>query len=76
MTAKKTSLRGKPMNLYMRAEDVAKLRELTAYAASNGLRTSDSMIVRAALRVAGTNRAFLLALKEAEAGDLRFKRES
>ena len=76
MTAKKKSSRGKPMNLYMRAEDVAKLRELTAYAASNGLRTSDSMIVRAALRIASTNRAFLLALKDAEAGDLRFNRDS
>ena len=76
MTAQKKSTRGKPMNLYMRAEDVAKLRELTAYAASNGLRTSDSLIVRAALRVAGANRAFLSALKDAESGDLRFKRES
>ena len=76
MTAQKKSTRGKPMNLYMRAEDVAKLRELTAYAASNGLRTSDSLIVRAALRVAGANRAFLSALRHAESGDLRFKRES
>ena len=74
MTAKKTSTRGKPMNLYMRADDVAKMRELTAYAASNGHRTSDSMIVRAALRAVTANRVFLLALKDAEAGDLRFKR--
>ena len=74
MTAKK-STRGKPMNLYMRADDVTKMRELTAYAASNGQRTSDSMIVRAALRAVGPNRVFLQALKDAEAGDLRFKRE-
>ncbi len=74
MTAKK-STRGKPMNLYVRAEDVAKLRELTAYAASNGLRTSDSMIVRAALRAVSANRTFLSALKDAESSDLRFKRE-
>jgi hypothetical protein len=76
MMAKKASTRGKPMNLYMRADDVAKMRELTAYAASNGQRTSDSMIVRAALRAVSPSRAFLSALKEAEAGDLRFKRES
>ena len=69
MTAKKKSSRGKPMNLYMCAEDVTKLRELTAYAASNGLRTSDRMIVRAALHIVGKNRLFLYALKDVEAGD-------
>jgi len=74
MTPKKTPTRGKPMNLYMRADDVAKIRELTAFAAGNGQRTSDSMIVRAALRAASPNRAFLVALKEAEASDLRFNR--
>jgi len=73
MTAKKAT-RGKPMNLYMRADDVSKIRELTAYAAGNGQRTSDSKIVRAALRVASPSRAFLVALKEAGASDLRFKR--
>lgn len=75
MTAKKAVRTGKPMNLYMRADDVAKMRQLAAYAASNGHHTSDSIIVRAALRLAGANRAFLWALKDAEAGDLRFKRE-
>jgi hypothetical protein len=73
VTANK-SLRGKPMNLYMRSDDVAKMRELTAYAASNGHRTSDSIIVRAALRAVSANRTFLAALKDAESGDLRFKR--
>lgn len=74
MTAKK-STRGKPMNLYMRAGDVAKMRELTAYAANNGQRTSDSMIVRAALRAISANRTFLLALKDVEADDLRYRRD-
>ncbi len=75
MTTKKTTTKGKPMNLYMRDDDVSKIRELTAYAAGNGQRTSDSKIVRAALRVAAPNRAFLIALKDAEGSDLRFKRE-
>jgi hypothetical protein len=75
MTTKRKSGRGKPMNLYMRADDVAKIRELTAYAAGNSQRTSDSMIVRAALRAVSANRAFLAALKDAEASDLRFNRE-
>jgi hypothetical protein len=73
MTAKKATTRGKPMNLYMRPDDVAKIRELTAYAAENEQRTSDSKIVRAALRAAKTDRAFLAALKEAESADLRYK---
>jgi hypothetical protein len=69
------SNRGKPMNLYMKPEDVAKMRELTAYAAENGRKTSDSLIVRAALRLASGNRAFLNALKEADSQDLRFERD-
>jgi uncharacterized protein (DUF1778 family) len=75
MTAKKAFTRGKPMNLYVREDDKAKMRELIAYAATNGHSTSNSLIVRAALRVAGPNRGFLCALKDTEAGDLRFKRE-
>lgn len=72
-TKKKPTRSGKPMNLYMRADDVAKIRELISYAAGNGHRTSDSRIVRACLMAASPNRTFLTALKEAEKGDLRFK---
>lgn len=75
MTAKKATTRGKPMNLYMRPDDVSKIRELTSYAADNKQRTSDSKIVRAALRVAKSDRAFLAALKDAESADLRYKHE-
>ena len=75
MMAKKAATRGKPMNLYMRPDDVSKIRELTSYAADNKQRTSDSKIVRAALRVAKTDRAFLAALKDAESADLRYRHE-
>ena len=75
MMAKKAATHGRPMNLYVRPDDILKIRELTAYAAENGQRTSDSKIVRAALRAAKTDRAFLAALKEAESLDLRYRRE-
>jgi hypothetical protein len=60
----------------MRPEDVAKMRDLTAYAAAHGHKTSDSLIVRAVLKLANSNRAFLSALKEADSKDLRFSREN
>jgi hypothetical protein len=71
MTTK--SKRGKPVNLYLRDSDIARVRELTAFAAGQGERTSDSLIVRAALQVASPGRAFLTALREVASADLRFK---
>jgi hypothetical protein len=65
--------RGKPINLYFREEDRAKLRELTAYLALEGQRTSDSLIVRAAIRAAAPGRTFLQAYREVADTDLRFK---
>jgi hypothetical protein len=75
MMAKKAATRGNPMNLYMRPDDVSKIYALKAFASENEQRTSDSLIVRAALRVAKTDRAFLAALKDAESADLRYKHE-
>ncbi len=71
MTTK--SKRGKPVNLYLRDSDIARVRELTAFAAGQGERTSDSLIVRAALQIASPGRAFLAALREVASADLRFK---
>jgi hypothetical protein len=67
--------RGKPVNLYLRERDILKIRELTAFVASQGERTSDSLVVRAALHVAGTNRGFLAAYSVVASADLRFSRE-
>jgi hypothetical protein len=73
---KKTAAkRGKPTNLYLRDADLAKVRELTAFAAGMGERTSDSLIVRAALLTATPGRAFLTALREVASADLRFRQE-
>ena len=77
MTTKKSTARkrGKPTNLYMRDADISKLRELTAYLSAEGKRTSDSLIVRAALQAATPGPAFLKAYTQAAAADLRFRRE-
>jgi hypothetical protein len=72
---KTTTKRGKPVNLYLRDVDLAKVRALTAFAAGQGERTSDSLIVRAALLAASPGRAFLSALREVASADLRFRQE-
>jgi hypothetical protein len=72
---KPKSRRGKPVNLYLRDEDVAKVRELMASVAGQGERTSESLIVRAAIHAANPGRHFLEAYRQAASADLRFKRE-
>jgi hypothetical protein len=75
---KSTAKRGEPgrrVTLYIRDADLAKVRELTAFAAGKGERTSDSLIVRAALLAANPGRTFLSALREVASADLRFRRE-
>ena len=77
MTAKKAaSRRGRNVNLYLRDEDVAKIRELSSWVLSKGLRSSDSLIVRAALKVASSDKRFLAAYEEAASVDQRFKGET
>jgi hypothetical protein len=76
MTAKKAvSKRGKPMNLYLYDADVARIRELVSYVAGNGLRVSESLVVRTALRVAQADKRFLAAYEDAASADQRFKIE-
>ena len=74
MTTKKVK-QGKPVNLYLRDADVAKVRELMMAVVSQGERVSESLIVRAAIHAATPNRNFFEAYKQAAAADLRFKRE-
>jgi hypothetical protein len=52
---KATTKRGKPVNLYLRDADSAKVRELTTFAALEVGDTSDSLIVRAALQWMNTS---------------------
>jgi hypothetical protein len=73
-----TSKRGQPgrrVTLYIRDADLAKVRELTAFAAGQGDRTSDSLIVRACILAATPGRPFLSALREVASADLRFRQE-
>jgi hypothetical protein len=70
---KPKSKRGKPVNLYLRDEDVAKVRELMASIVGQGERASESLIVRAAIHAANPGRAFLEAYRKAASADLRFK---
>ena len=71
----KKPTRGKPTNLYMREEDIAKLRELTAYLAREGERTSNSLIARAAIHAVMPGSDFLRAYRQVADVDLRFRRE-
>ncbi len=76
MTGKKTgSRRGKNVNLYLYDADVARIRELVSYVAANGLRISESLVVRTALRVAQADKRFLTAYADAASADQRFKTE-
>lgn len=73
MTTK--SKRGKPVNLYLRDSDIEKIRELTAFVSGKGERTSDSLIVRAALHAASPGSRLMEAYRQVADVDLRFKRE-
>ena len=54
---------------------LAKGRELTAFVAGKGERTSDSLIVRAAVHAARPGKAFFDAYREVASADLRFRQE-
>jgi hypothetical protein len=71
-TPKKTK-RGKPINMYMHPDDVARIRTLAAYLGTQGKRVSDSQVVKAALRVAKQDGHLLAAFEETLAIDQRFK---
>jgi len=74
MTPKKPdNNEGKRVNLYLRLGDVQRIRELSAFVQSKGLRSSDSLIVRAALEAAVTDKRFLAACEKAASADQRFR---
>lgn len=73
-TAKPLSASLKPSRntMYLYPEDLTKLRQLSGYASiEHGVRTNDSMIVRAALSLLEADVRFLHALREAELSDRR-----
>jgi hypothetical protein len=65
---------GKAVQFWMHDEESGLVRELSAWVAGQGIRPTDSMIIRAALRFAKTGSAFLEAYKDAGQLDGRYKR--
>lgn len=64
---------GSPVQFWFHDEDRQLLRELAAWLAGQGLRPTDSMVIRAALRTAKTGGEFLEAYRRASELDGRLK---
>ncbi len=69
------SKRGKPAQFWMHDADRKLLRELAAWLAGQGVRTTDSLVVRAALRLAKPGSALLEAYWQSAKFDGRIKRD-
>jgi GH25 family lysozyme M1 (1,4-beta-N-acetylmuramidase) len=75
-TAKKTKSKiGRAVQFWMHDEDTQLVRELSAWLAGQGVRPSDSMVIRAALRYAKTGSGLLEAYWQASKLDGRLKRD-
>jgi hypothetical protein len=67
--------RGKPVNIYLHEADQIRIRELAAYLANEGLRVSDSQVIKAALLLAQPDKRLLKAYLDIRGADQRYKRE-
>jgi hypothetical protein len=67
--------RGKAVNIYLHDADQVRIRELAAYLANEGLRVSDSQIIKAALLLAQPDKRLLKAYLEIKGADQRYKQE-
>jgi len=66
---------GKPVQFWMHDDDRKLVRELSAWLAGQGLRPTDSMVIRAVLRLAKTGNGLIEAYWEAAKLDGRLKRD-
>jgi hypothetical protein len=64
---------GKPAQFWLHDEDRRLIRELAAWLAGQGLRPTDSMVIRSALRTAKTGGELLEAYRQASQLDGRLK---
>jgi len=64
---------GKPVQFWLHDEDRQIVRELAAYLSGQGIRSTDSMVIRAALRMAKTGAELLDAYRQAAQLDGRLK---
>jgi hypothetical protein len=69
------SKRGKAVNIYLHDTDQVRIRELAAYLANEGLRVSDSQVIKAALLLAQPDKRLLKAYLEIKGADQRYKLE-
>ena len=67
--------RGKAVNIYLHEADQVRIRDLAAYLANEGLRVSDSQIIKAALLLAQPDKRLLKAYLEIKGADQRYKQE-
>ncbi|MEJ7606943.1 MAG: hypothetical protein WKF37_11915 [Bryobacteraceae bacterium] len=67
------SATGKRTQVFLHEGDRRIIRELIAYLAGQGLRVSESLIIKAALRTAKPGDLLLRAYQEAASQDQRFK---
>jgi hypothetical protein len=72
-TSPPNSKGGKPVQFWLHDEDRRLVRELAAWLAGQGVRSTDSLVVRAALRTAKTGGEFLEAYRHASRLDGRLK---
>jgi hypothetical protein len=73
VTVAPISRTGKPVQFWLHDEDRQLVRELAAWLAGQGIRSTDSMVIRAALRTAKTGGELLDAYREAAQLDGRLK---
>jgi hypothetical protein len=66
---------GKPVQFWLHDDDRNLIREFYAWLAGQGVRPTDSLVIRGALRVAKTGSALLEACKEAAKLDGRLKQD-
>jgi hypothetical protein len=66
---------GKPVQFWMHDEDRKLVRELSAWLPGQGLRPTDSMVIRAVLRLAKTGGGLIEAYWDAAKLDGRLKRD-
>jgi hypothetical protein len=64
---------GKPVQFWLHDEDRQIVRELAAWLAGQGIRTTDTMVIRSALRMAKTGGELLDAARQASQLDGRLK---
>jgi hypothetical protein len=74
-TKQKSPNRGKPLNCWMRDEDMRLIRDLATFLSSRGYRVSDSQVIKAALRVAKPDGKFIKEFEHVMQMDGRFKRD-